>query len=373
MARSQPGTHSYDRGPTQTALPPCPPCPECDCCCEENDNYFSLGLFNNVAERVDLDPTWSEFEFEYTTKWSISFWVKYDNTIHASFSGVIAHRTSFLLGDANRWGWICLLHPSGSIRLLITTNTYGDGTNSNSRLLRSSGGATTLTDGEWHHVVFVNDGAAGPNSVNCFVDGALDNGANYGATNLTGTSISTPTNTRFTIGAGLTGVSTYAYPLDVNVDEFTMWAGALSPSDILFLGGQESVTGPLCAPKIPQEGDPSVSCPEGLMLWYRMGDDPLDKLVSTTSSPGPVNLQDKGPNARHGVPVGFPVTAQWFADAPVGCDCEQADPNTIEQMPPPDPRWSYLVAMPPERSTTSCYPQDWGLMVEPTQDYPIRT
>ena len=363
MPRSLPTTHNYDHEPEQTALPPCDPAEDCDCCCEEvllND--YSMPFVGNTAKYVALPVASADFAFAADESFSVSFWMKFSDGVHSAATGCVITRTGWVALDGQLTGWQVNLTNLGAIDARMASNTFGSGGDPNAYVQRVSAG--TYLTAQWHHVVVTYDGTFGPDSISIYVDGALDNGANNPASALTGTTVPA-SNVIFEMGRSQDVMGNPTFPLDLYVDELAIWGKELSPYDVSVLRGAEAKNSP-CVPAIPVVSDGPVHCPSDLMLWYRFGDDPTDKLLGTTASPGGAHLEDASGHGQDGVPTGYEAADFFVIDCPPKCSCTSAlggdNPNTWT----PDPRSEYIVTYPAETGVNTATPATWDSVTQVT-------
>ena len=350
-----------------TGLPDCAS-GDCDCHCVTVENTKSI-MFKGAATYVELDPAWGEFAFANTDKWSVSFWYFWDDShFNPAQDGMVISRTGYDPADPNVTGWQIWIDNTGAINAAFQSEDYGDGTDVNGRIFcQSSAG---VNDAQWHHIVVAYDGHMAPDSFAMWIDAAVASTAFSGGGSLPATTIATQ-NVTFTIGKGVnsSGADTkFAYNL---LDEPLVFANELDQDAVDFLFGK-SVGDPTfpsggCVPGL-LEAKSSPTCPEGLLLWYRCGDDPLDIL-----SVGTTNLQDWGPNSRNGTPTGWATIDYFFIGCPDPCNCtglpnfEATGPNNL-----PGGSWVYDPTLPTlcvvgcNTSVTTTDGASWGAMASPS-------
>ena len=360
MPRIVPSTHSYVHEPEQTALPPCDP--DCACCClEVLTSDYSLPFVADVAKFVALPVASPQFEFAASQPFSVSFWVRYDDAVHVPATGCVIHRTGYDPLDATTTGWQIFVEATGEIKVDVQTSTYGSGANPNARVTRLS--STSYIDGNWHHIAVVYDGSFDDGSISIYGDGVLDNGAFAAGAVLTGTTVPS-SNVRFEMGRAQDAAGNGILPLDLYIDEPTIWEKALSPDEVAFLRGSAALNGP-CVPAIPElEND--EHCPSGLLLWYRCGDHPTDKLVATPASPAPPNLFDASGLFQAGLPVGYDPADFFAVDAPPKCSCTSPLGGDNPETWATDPRDEQIVTFAAETGVNTATPGTWNTSVEVT-------
>jgi len=324
MARDTPGTYSKYRLPTMTGLPDPPHGDECDCHCVTVENQYSL-MFKGSATFVDLDPAWGEFAFANTDLWSVSFWYYHDDEhFHPAQDAMVISRTGYDPADPNTTGWYIYVSSTGAVFAVFQSEDYGDGSDVNGRIIcQTLGGVNTS---QWRHVVVVYDGLMAFDSFKIYIDGNLASTSCSGVGTLPATTIPTQ-NVTFTIGKGVdSGGNDTMFAFNL-LDEPLVFANELEQEDVDFLYGS-SVGDPAfpsggCVPGL-LEAKSSPTCPEGLLLWYRNGDDPLDVL-----SVGTTNLQDWGPNSRNGTPTGWATNDYFYIGCPDPCNCTGMASNPV--------------------------------------------
>jgi len=172
--------------------------------------------FDGVDDYVTLG---TPINLRITGSVSVSCWVKYTD------SGGTRYINSF--GD--KYG---LYINSGKLfwHYRNTANQF-----------KSVGSATTFNDGQWHHVMGVNDGT----NLKIYIDGVLNNSNTNGSSGIVGTSDSR-------IGARFNNANHY----EGNIDEFAIWDSDQSANISSIYSSSGAV-------------DLSSLSPLG---WWRMGD-----------------------------------------------------------------------------------------------------
>lgn len=122
--------------------------------------------FNDGTDYVNTNLT--AFSPERTTPFSVSLWV-----ITLETGGLFGNVQSFLskrAASGNYQGFqLGLMNVSGTGRFAMSLFGAGGEVNS-AAVIRTN---TAYNDGEWHHVVFINDGTGNASGLSIYVDGVL--------------------------------------------------------------------------------------------------------------------------------------------------------------------------------------------------------
>jgi len=112
--------------------------------------------FNGTSDYIIVDNE-SNFDFEWTDPFSISFWLKSDDSVN----NFIISKGYWIASD-NFHSWAVADYDS--IALLLNTSTAVD----NRLLMKMS---TPVDDGEWHHIVTTYDGSGTEPGIKIYCDG----------------------------------------------------------------------------------------------------------------------------------------------------------------------------------------------------------
>jgi len=189
--------------------------------------------FDGVDDYVSL----SDVDFKSNVPRSMAFWVK---TSDAGDPITFGHLKGAFFGRGN--GTTQHLHL-GIASGKQTIEWYDSGA-------QSIQGTSNIADNNWHHLVFVSDGAG---TVSLYVDGALEN---------SGAFVHTSGSTSTRLGSQYEGNPIYSYFFNGSLDEVLFFDRALSASEIA------AIYGAGCA----------GTCPSGLVSWWKGNGDANDSL-----------------------------------------------------------------------------------------------
>ncbi len=190
-------------------------------------NTYSIEL-DGIDAYVDCGSA-SNLNFERTDAFSYSLWVKRNSfgTNHVVLGKMNP--------TGNRRGMFFNLNTADVIVIMLRTDT----STTNQRLLWK--GTTTITDSNWHHLVFTYDGSSTIGGGKIYIDGIVDtlDGGSGGA--LTATIQNT---SPFLIGALSTSP---LLPADAFIDEVAVFNSELSASNVtsIYNGGGSGKPGDL--------------------------------------------------------------------------------------------------------------------------------
>ena len=173
-------------------------------------NNYSVEL-DGIDAYVDCGTN-SSLNFERTDTFSYSVWVKRNTT------GTTHTLLSKMAPTGNRRGMMFILNSSNVVAVMLRTDTSF----TSQRLFIKS--TTTITDTDWHHIVFTYDGSSTIAGCKIYIDGVSD------TLNSDGTLSATIENTApFLIGALSTAP---LLPADAFMDEVAVFDSELSASDV---------------------------------------------------------------------------------------------------------------------------------------------
>lgn len=118
------------------------------------ENTRSL-VFDGINDSVDFGNV---FNYDHTNQWSMSFWIKPDNT---AAQRALYSKTS---NDANVYGWGLYIDASG--RLMLQMRAPG--------ALRQHTGTAVIPSGQWTQVTMTYNGSSNINGVRFYLNGVLD-------------------------------------------------------------------------------------------------------------------------------------------------------------------------------------------------------
>ena len=177
---------------------------------ESFTNNYSVEL-DGIDAYVDCGTN-SSLNFERTDTFSYSFWVKRNTT------GTTHTLLSKMNPTGNRRGMFFIINTSNVIAVMLRTDT------SSTAQRLSIKSTTTITDTDWHHIVFTYDGSSTIGGCKIYIDGVSD------TLNSDGTLSATIENTApFLIGALSTAP---LLPADAFMDEVAVFGSELSASDV---------------------------------------------------------------------------------------------------------------------------------------------
>ena len=352
VVRTTPRTHNVANEPDQTALPECPECPTCDCCCKQMVNEFSIPFVAAAGEYIQMDVSDATFAFTHTHPFSISFWVYKPEGRTAL--GPIIERTGYDGGDTKPTGWGVSIDATQHVQAFLHSDTFGDATNVNALVTRVC--SDPVGNQVWEHYLIVYSGDATSASMSIYKNGVLANGATS-TTAWTGTAIPAASE-HFSIGRGVNTAAAAAY-LDSFIDNIAVFNSSLTLADAEYLSGRQFAgkygNALTSVPEITWKvvDGKNVSCPQGLIEWWRCGDHVDDKLSAATSaSPSSPKLAGSY-LAKNGVPQAFAIPFAPIAPIPTLCD-EFAGRGW---------RWNYsaptMVGFPPEVTVFSGTQNQW--------------
>ena len=212
------------------------------------ENDYSV-LFDESLNQYAQAATNSEFDFDGSSPFSISMWIKPVTAVSATMRNIL----SKLLGAAGNWAGYNIYLLDGKLSFIFL-NTYPS-----DQAQWTTNSTVGLSDNTWAHVVMVYTDKS---TAAIYVDDSAQ------AATKTGTlSGSISAATKFTLGAR---PNDYPSSLmwDGNIDEISVWDKALSSGEVstLFNGGTPT----------------DLTGMTSLTNWYRMGDDASDDLTGTT-------------------------------------------------------------------------------------------
>jgi len=195
-------------------------------------------LLDGVDDYVDCGTN-SSLNFERTDAFSYSLWVK-RNSIGANHILL-----SKMAPTGNRRGMFFNLNTSNAIVIVLRTDT----SNTSQRLLWKS--TATITDSNWHHLVFTYDGSSTINGGKIYIDKVVSSldGASGGALSAT-----IENTAPFLIGAMSTAPLN---PADAITDEVAVFNSELSASNVNAIYGT---------------GAPNDLTDLSPLSWWRCGD-----------------------------------------------------------------------------------------------------
>lgn len=205
------------------------------------------GFSNTLSTRFDgVDDyvncgTNSSLKFERTDSFSFSLWFNRGaiNVYHILLSNMNA--------TGNRRGYFLGINTSNEVRVMLRTDT----SNNNQRLGYTS--TNTITDTNWHHIVFTYDGLTAQSSGKIYIDGVAETVVAEGGSSVT--SIEPSVSTPFL----MSGLNTSPLlPANGSIDEVSVFNTELSASDVSTIYNSGAPT--------------DLTGTSGLVSWWRMGD-----------------------------------------------------------------------------------------------------
>lgn len=183
-------------------------------------------FINNYSIEVDgIDAyvncgTNSSLNFEHTDAFSFSLWFKRDvnNVFHTLLSKMNP--------SGNRRGYFFGINSSNVVTVMLRTDTSFTSQN----LTYKS--TNTITDTNWHHIVFTYDGLTAQSSGKIYIDGVAETVVATGGGSIT--TIESSATTPFLMSALNT---TPLLPANGNLDEVAVFGSELSASDVTAIYG----------------------------------------------------------------------------------------------------------------------------------------
>ena len=207
-------------------------------------------ILDGVDDYVDCGTN-SSLNFERTDTFSYSVWVKRNTT------GTTHTLLSKMNPTGNRRGMMFILNSSNVVAVMLRTDTSFT---SQRLFIRST---TTITDTDWHHIVFTYDGSSTIGGCKIYIDGVSD------TLNSDGTLSATIENTApFLIGALSTAP---LLPADAFMDEVAVFDSELSASDVT---------------AIYNSGVPNDLSSLSPVSWWRCGDGDTSPTLTDNGSGG---------------------------------------------------------------------------------------
>lgn len=121
--------------------------------------FFTNGMTTGI--NIPATPI---FDWQGNENFSISFWMKRDNTPFEHNEVIIGKNSE---EESNTMHWWVGVHETGNANAVFLDKNRSP--SSGSKFLR---GDKLITDNAWHYIVFVRDGVASENRL--YVDGALE-------------------------------------------------------------------------------------------------------------------------------------------------------------------------------------------------------
>lgn len=217
--------------------------------------------FDRIDDFVAIGNV-STLSFERTIPFTIMCWVWINS---AEIDGINIFSKN--AGPSSYRGWSLFTRSTGVLAFSITNNTE-----TNEVYVY---GTTSLRTGSWHNVAVTFDGSSSAQGVRLFVDG-VEETKTVSVDNLNATTITAA-------GAAIGNINTAIVdsPMWGFIDDTAVYNRVLSPSEILFLGGQAT---PL--------DHAAVGPIDSLIGWWRMGDPgpstypTIPDLAPLTNNPG---------------------------------------------------------------------------------------
>ena len=219
----------------------------------------AVGSFSNIysTEYDGVDDyvncgTPSNLNFSKTDKFSFSVWYKRNanNVTHVLFS---KHNPT-----GNRRGYYISVLDDNTVTVVLRTDTSF----TSQRLLYKS--TNTITDTNWHHIVFTYDGGVATSSGQIYIDGVAETMDSSGGGSIT--LIQSSATTPFLI-SGLT--TTPSAPANGKLDEVAVFNVELSASDVstIYNGGTPNNLNDLSTPPLSwwrfEEGSGTTAADSG--------------------------------------------------------------------------------------------------------------
>ena len=246
-------------------------------------NDYSVDFVAVSSQYVLLDDSGAGLNFDGTSPFSISFWIKphTDTTDHA---GALIHIFAKSLGSGGGYMGYHSYFYGGNFNWDVVNNSSA----SYMQYYAASPFVNWPTQ-EWKHIVCVYNGTS---ALTAFV-----NGVSMGGTQTAGSGglpISTPIGTSAEFAAGVEPLHPATY-FDGQIDEVSVWSAALNATQ---------------AAAIYNSGTPTdLTGTANLTNWWRMGDDAADDLTGTS---GVINDQVASLDLT---PIN-PTTGNKVADVP---------------------------------------------------------
>ena len=196
------------------------------------DNNFALS-FNGTDEYVNAG---SATELQMTGDISISAWFK--TSVTGTQKQIVTRGPDWVMN-----GWSLFVRSNNQVAIMLNTSGNPIATSS-----------STVTDGQWHHVVGVRDSSGGTGSLKIYLDGVEAGSADGGTDAM-------PNGSEVWIGSGTNGGS----KMTGDIDEVAIWNTALQLADVQRIYNGSSTSG-----KAANLFSTGLS--NGLVYWNRMGD-----------------------------------------------------------------------------------------------------
>lgn len=185
-------------------------------------------FINNYSIEVDgIDAyvncgTNSSLNFEHTDAFSFSLWFKRD------VSNVFHILLSKMNPTGNRRGYFFGINTDNVVVVQLKTDT----SSGNQKLTYKS--TNTITDTNWHHIVFTYDGLTAQSSGKIYIDGVAETMDSSGGGAIT--SIQSSATTPFLMSA-LNTATPPLLPANGNIDEVAVFGSELLASDVSAIYG----------------------------------------------------------------------------------------------------------------------------------------
>ncbi len=196
------------------------------------DNNFALS-FNGSDQYVNAG---SATELQMTGDVSISAWFK--TSVTGTQKQIVTRGPDWVMN-----GWSLFVRSNNQVAIMLNTSGNPVATSS-----------STVTDGQWHHVVGVRDSSGGTGSLKIYLDGVEAGSADGGTDAMSNGS-------EVWIGSGTNGGS----KMTGDIDEVAIWNRALTLTDVQRIYNGSSTSG-----KAANLFSTGLS--NGLVYWNRMGD-----------------------------------------------------------------------------------------------------
>ena len=196
------------------------------------DNNFALS-FNGSDQYVNAG---SATELQMTGDVSISAWFK--TSVTGTQKQIVTRGPDWVMN-----GWSLFVRSNNQVAIMLNTSGNPFATSS-----------STVTDGQWHHVVGVRDSSGGTGSLKIYLDGVEAGSADGGTDAMSNGS-------EVWIGSGTNGGS----KMTGDIDEVAIWNRALELADVQRIYNGSSTSG-----KAANLFSTGLS--NGLVYWNRMGD-----------------------------------------------------------------------------------------------------
>jgi len=210
-------------------------------------------LLDGVDDYVDCGNP-SSLNFQHTEPFSFSLWFKRDanNIFHILLSKMNP--------SGNRRGYFLGINSSNVVAVMLRTDTSFTSQN----LTYKS--TNTITDTNWHHIVFTYDGLTAQSSGKIYIDGVAETVVATGGGSIT--SIESSATTPFLMSALNT---TPLLPANGNIDEVGIFGSELSASDVT---------------AIYNSGVPNDLSSLSPVSWWRCGDGDTSPTLTDNGSGG---------------------------------------------------------------------------------------